>query len=63
MEMRQAALDSVKIAAEELLKQAGDDQDEAVRGKRAQMLIHCFCCANTNDNNSGNSERPFSNEP
>ena len=33
MEMRQAALDSVKLAAEELLKQAGNDQDEAVRGK------------------------------
>ena len=47
MEMRQAALDSVKIAAEELLKQAGNDQDEAVRGKHAQMLICCFCCANT----------------
>ena len=31
--MRQAALDSVKIAAEELLKQAGNDQDEAVRGR------------------------------
>jgi hypothetical protein len=32
MEMRQAALDSVKIAAAELLKQAGSDQDDAVRG-------------------------------
>ena len=63
MEMRQAALDSVKIAAEELLKQAGNDQDEAVRGKHAQMLICCFCCANTKYNDIGESEHPFSNEP
>ncbi|KAL8599003.1 hypothetical protein ACOMHN_006812 [Nucella lapillus] len=31
MEMRQAALESVKSAAEELLKEAGSDQDEAVK--------------------------------
>ena len=34
LEMRQAALDSVKLAAEELLKQAGTEQDEAVKGER-----------------------------
>jgi hypothetical protein len=41
MEMRQAALDSVKIAAAELLKQAGSDQDDAVRGLYSiNMSIH-----------------------
>ena len=45
MDMRQAALDSVKAAAEELLKQAGSDQDEAVRGRHSSSLcaVHHLC--------------------
>lgn len=34
LEMRHNALESVKNAAEELLRQAGDEQDEAVKGKK-----------------------------
>ncbi|KAK7099742.1 hypothetical protein V1264_022800 [Littorina saxatilis] len=37
LEMRQAALDSVKMAAEELLKQAGTEQDEAVKDVRQKL--------------------------
>ena len=33
MQMRLTALESVKNAAEDLIKQASDDQDEAVQGK------------------------------
>jgi len=33
MDMRQTALRSVKSTAEELIKQASNDQDEAVQGK------------------------------
>ena len=32
MQMRLSALESVKNAAEDLIKQASDDQDEAVQG-------------------------------
>lgn len=33
MGMRLSALESVQTAAEELIKQAGNSQDEAVKGK------------------------------
>lgn len=33
MEMRQTALQSIKSTAEDLIKQAGSDQDDAVRGE------------------------------
>ena len=32
MDMRQSALKSIKAAAEELIKQASNDKDEAVQG-------------------------------
>ena len=42
LEMRQAALDSVRMAAEELLKQAGAENDDAVKGQMKWLLTYLF---------------------
>lgn len=49
--MRLSALESVQTAAEELIKQAGNSQDEAVKGKTTtdnlapyEKEMQCFQC-------------------
>lgn len=44
LEMRHAALESVKNTAEELLRQAGNEQDEAVRGQYTLIENIGFFC-------------------